>query len=125
NLGPGDLVLVTELEHHSNFVPWQYVAKRTGAEFRMIPLDEQGELRLDALDELAAGTQVKVVATGLVSNSLGTINPVERLSAWAHEHGAIMVCDGAQAAPHLKVDVQALGCDFVAISGHKMCGPSG
>jgi cysteine desulfurase / selenocysteine lyase len=125
NLGPGDLVLVTELEHHSNFVPWQYVAKRTGAEFRMIPLDEQGELRLDALDELAAGTQVKVVATGLVSNSLGTINPVERLSAWAHERGAIMVCDGAQAAPHLKVDVQALGCDFLAISGHKMCGPSG
>src|SRR5204862_3035696 len=107
NLGPGDLVVVTELEHHSNFVPWQFVAKRTGAEFRVLPLDEQGELRLDALDELADGTQVKVVATGLVSNSLGTINPVERLSAWAHERGAVMVCDGAQAAPHLKVDVQA------------------
>jgi cysteine desulfurase/selenocysteine lyase len=122
NLGPGDLVLVTELEHHSNFVPWQYVAKRTGADFRMIPLDEQGELRLDALDEFE---HVKVVATGLVSNSLGTINPVERLAAWAHDRGAIMVCDGAQAAPHLKVDVQALGCDFVAISAHKMCGPSG
>jgi cysteine desulfurase/selenocysteine lyase len=125
NLGPGDLVLVSELEHHSNFVPWQYVAKRAGADFRMIPLDEQGELRLDTLDELAGGQTVKVVATGYVSNSLGTINHVPRLSAWAHERGAIMVCDGAQAAPHLKVDVQELGCDFVAISGHKMCGPSG
>jgi cysteine desulfurase/selenocysteine lyase len=122
NLGPGDLVLVTELEHHSNFVPWQYVAKRTGADFRMIPLDEHGELLLDELEHFE---NVKVVASGHVSNSLGTINPVERLSAWAHERGAIMVCDGAQAAPHLKVDVQALGCDFVAISGHKMCAPSG
>ena len=122
NLGPGDLVLVTELEHHSNFVPWQYVAKRTGADFRMIPLDEHGELRLDELDGFES---VKVVASGYVSNSLGTINPVERLSAWAHERGAIMVCDAAQAAPHLKVDVQALGCDFLAVSGHKMCGPSG
>jgi cysteine desulfurase/selenocysteine lyase len=125
NLGPGDLVLVTELEHHSNFVPWQYVAKRTGADFQMIPLDDQGELRLDGLDALARDSRVKVVATGYVSNSLGTINAVPRLAAWAHERGAIMVCDGAQAAPHLRVDVQELGCDFVAISGHKMCGPSG
>jgi cysteine desulfurase / selenocysteine lyase len=125
NLGPGDLVLVTELEHHSNYVPWQYIAKRTGAAFRMIPLDEQGELRLEVLDELSGDAKPKVVATGYVSNSLGTINPVERLSAWAHERGAIMVCDAAQAAPHLTVDVQALGCDFLAISGHKMCGPSG
>jgi cysteine desulfurase / selenocysteine lyase len=125
NLGPGDLVLVTELEHHSNFVPWQYVARRTGAEFRMIPLDDDGELQLDVLDELAADLRVKVVATGLVSNSLGTINPVERLAAWAHDQGAIMVGDGAQAAPHMKLDVRSLGCDFVAISAHKMCGPSG
>ncbi len=124
-LGPGDLVVVTELEHHSNFVPWQYVAKRTGAGFRMIPLDEQGELRLDALEEVAREGNVKVVATGVVSNSLGTVNPVERLTAWAHEQGAIMVADAAQAAPHRTVDVQALGCDFVAISAHKMCGPSG
>jgi cysteine desulfurase / selenocysteine lyase len=124
-LGPGDLVVVTELEHHSNFVPWQFVAKRTGAGFRMIPLDDQGELRLDTLDEIAREGTVKVVATGVVSNSLGTVNPVERLAAWAHEQGAIMVADGAQAAPHRRLDVQALGCDFLAVSAHKMCGPSG
>jgi cysteine desulfurase / selenocysteine lyase len=125
NLGPGDVVLVSELEHHSNFVPWQYMAKRTGADFRMLPLDEHGELRLDALDETVGDGNVKVVATNLVSNSLGTISPVEKIAAWAHERGAIYVCDAAQAAPHRAVDVQALGCDFVAVSGHKMCGPSG
>jgi cysteine desulfurase / selenocysteine lyase len=124
-LGPGDLVVVSELEHHSNFVPWQYVASRTGAGFRMISLDDQGELRLEELDAIAREGNVKVVATGVVSNSLGTVNPVERLSAWAHEQGAIMVADAAQAAPHRKVDVQAMGADFVAISAHKMCGPSG
>jgi cysteine desulfurase / selenocysteine lyase len=125
NLGPGDVVLVSELEHHSNFVPWQYMAKRTGADFRMLPLDEHGELRLDALEETVGDGNVKVVATNLVSNSLGTISPVEKIAAWAHERGAIYVCDAAQAAPHRAVDVQALGCDFVAVSGHKMCGPSG
>jgi cysteine desulfurase / selenocysteine lyase len=124
NLGPGDVVLVTELEHHSNFVPWQYIAKRTGAAFRAIPLDDQGELRLDALDEVAGGDRVKVVANNLVSNALGTINPVEQLAAWAHERGAIMVVDGAQAAPHHPIDVQALDCDFLAFSSHKMCGPT-
>jgi cysteine desulfurase / selenocysteine lyase len=125
NLGPGDVVVVTELEHHSNFVPWQYIASRTGASFRHIPIDDQGELQLDALDALAKEGRVKVVANNMVSNSLGTINPVERLAAWAHEHGAIMVVDAAQAAPHMAVDVQALGCDFLAISSHKLCGPSG
>ncbi|MGB2873904.1 MAG: cysteine desulfurase [Gaiellaceae bacterium] len=125
NLGPGDIVLVTELEHHSNFVPWQYVAKRTGADFRMLRIDDNGELQLDELDELARDGTVKVVATNLVSNSLGTINPVERLSAWAHERGAIMVVDAAQGAPHHRVDVQALGCDFLAFSSHKLCGPTG
>jgi cysteine desulfurase / selenocysteine lyase len=125
NLGPGDVVVITELEHHSNFVPWQYIASRTGASFRHIPIDDRGELQLDALDELAAAGNVKVVANNLVSNSLGTINPVERLSAWAHEQGAIMVVDAAQAAPHRPVDVQALGCDFLALSSHKLCGPSG
>jgi cysteine desulfurase / selenocysteine lyase len=125
NLHPGDVVVVSELEHHSNFVPWQYIARRTGAEFRMIPLDDKGELRLDELDAIAGEGEVKVVATGVVSNSLGTVNPVEQLAVWAHERGAIMVADAAQAAPHRKVDVQALGCDFLAISAHKMCGPSG
>jgi cysteine desulfurase/selenocysteine lyase len=122
NLGPGDVVLATELEHHSNFVPWQYVARRTGAEFRVLGLDEQGELRLDGLDGLE---NVKVVASNFVSNAIGTINDTAALAAWAHEHGAIHVCDAAQAAPHVRVDVQALGSDFVAVSGHKMCGPSG
>jgi cysteine desulfurase/selenocysteine lyase len=124
NLGPGDVVLVTELEHHSNFVPWQYIAQRTGASFRAIPLDEHGELQLESLDEVAGSERVKVVANNLVSNALGTINPVEKLSAWAHERGAIMVVDAAQAAPHHPVDVQALGCDFLAFSAHKMCGPT-
>jgi cysteine desulfurase / selenocysteine lyase len=125
NLGPGDVVIVTELEHHSSFVPWQYIAGRTGAEFRAIPIDERGELSLDALEELAGDGTVKVVASNFVSNTLGTVNPVERLAAWAHERGAIMVVDAAQAAPHRTIDVQALGCDFLALSSHKMCGPSG
>jgi cysteine desulfurase / selenocysteine lyase len=125
NLGPGDVVVITELEHHSNFVPWQFVANRTGASFKHIPIDDSGELQLDALDEIAASGNVKVVANNLVSNALGTINPVEKLAAWAHEQGAIMVVDAAQAAPHRAIDVQALGCDFIAISSHKLCGPSG
>ena len=125
NLGPGDVVVVTDLEHHSSFVPWQYVAGRTGAAFRAIPIDESGELRLDVLDELAREGNIKVVANNLVSNTLGTVNPVEKLAAWAHEQGAIMVVDAAQAAPHRPIDVQALGCDFLAFSSHKMCGPSG
>jgi cysteine desulfurase/selenocysteine lyase len=125
NLGPGDVVVVSELEHHSNFVPWQFIAGRAGASLVMIPLTEEGELDLSALDAIAAQGQIKVVATNHVSNSLGTINPVEKLVAWAHEQGAIFVCDAAQSAPHVPLDVQALGADFVAISGHKMCGPSG
>jgi cysteine desulfurase/selenocysteine lyase len=125
NLGPGDLVVATELEHHSNFVPWQQIAKRTGATFRPIPVDGSGELQLDALDALAKQGRVKVVAANLVSNALGTINPVEQLTAWAHEQGAIMVVDAAQAAPHRRIDVQALGCDFLAFSSHKLCGPTG
>jgi len=125
NLGPGDLVVVTELEHHSNFVPWQYIAQRQGAGLRHIPIDDRGELQLDALERIAGEGRVKVVANNLVSNSLGTINPVGKLAAWAHEQGAIMVVDAAQAAPHRPIDVQALGCDFLAFSSHKLCGPSG
>jgi cysteine desulfurase / selenocysteine lyase len=124
NLGPGDVVVVTELEHHSNFVPWQYIAKRADADFRMIRLTDTGELDLAGLDAVAEGGAVKVVAANLVSNALGTVNPVEKLAAWAHERGAIMVVDAAQAAPHRRVDVQALDCDFLAFSAHKMCGPT-
>jgi cysteine desulfurase / selenocysteine lyase len=125
NLGPGDVVLVTEMEHHSNFVPWQYIAGRTGAEFLAIPVDHEGELQLDELDALADRGRLKVLALTYVSNSLGTINPVDRLASWAHERGAIVVLDAAQAAPHRAVDVQALRCDFVGFTGHKMCGPTG
>ncbi len=125
NLGPGDLVLVTELEHHANFVPWQFIAGKTGAGFRVLPVDPDGTLQLEQLEELAGDGVVKVVATGYVSNVLGGANDVPRIAAWAHERGAIHVCDAAQAAPHKRVDVQALGSDFVAVSGHKMCGPSG
>jgi cysteine desulfurase/selenocysteine lyase len=125
NLGPGDVVLVTEMEHHSNFVPWQFIAGRTGAEFAAIPVDHEGELQLDKLDSFASRGRIKVVACTYVSNSLGTVNPIEKLTAWAHEQGAIMVVDAAQAAPHRTVDVQALGCDFLGFTGHKVCGPTG
>src|SRR5207245_11680718 len=109
NLGPGDVVVITELEHHANFVPWQFVAKRTGAQFAHIPIDDLGELQLDALDEIATRGNVKVVANNLVSNTLGTINPVEKLAAWAHEQGGRRVVDAPQAAPHRHRDGQAVG----------------
>jgi cysteine desulfurase/selenocysteine lyase len=125
NLSPGDLVVTTELDHHSNFVPWQEVARRTGATFRAIPVDGEGELQLGALDALDREGQVKIVAVTLVSNALGTIVPAAELVSFAHERGAIAVVDAAQAAPHRGVDVQALDCDFLAFSGHKMCAPSG
>jgi cysteine desulfurase / selenocysteine lyase len=125
NLGPGDVAVVTELEHHANFVPWQQIAKRTGAEFRVIGIEDSGELRLGDLDAIAQAGRVKVVAANLVSNTLGTINPIDRLTAWAHEQGAIMVVDAAQAVPHRPVDVQALGVDFLGFTAHKLCGPTG
>jgi cysteine desulfurase / selenocysteine lyase len=125
NLAPGDVAVVTELEHHANFVPWQQIAKRTGAEFRVIGIDDAGELRFDGLDAIEGAGRVKVVAASLVSNSLGTINPIERLTAWAHEQGAVMVVDAAQAVPHRRVDVQALDCDFLGFTSHKLCGPTG
>jgi cysteine desulfurase/selenocysteine lyase len=125
NLGPGDLVVVTEMEHHSNFVPWQYIARRTGAEFTVVPVDAAGELQLEELDAIATRGNVKVLACVHVSNSLGTFNSLERLISWAHEQGAIAVVDGAQAVPHRSVDVQGLGADFYAFTGHKMCAPTG
>ena len=126
NLGPGDVVVVTELEHHSNFVPWQYIAQRTGASFRDIPIDDSGELQLDVARRASprAATSRSSRATSSRTRS-APINPVEQLAAWAHEQGAIMVVDAAQAAPHRPIDVQALGCDFLAFSSHKLCGPSG
>lgn len=125
NLGPGDVVVVTELEHHANFVPWQQIARRTGATFRAIPIHSGGELALDALDGIAREGNVKVVAATAVSNTLGTITPIDRLTAWAREQGAIMVVDAAQAAPHKRIDVQAIDCDFLGFTSHKLCGPGG
>jgi cysteine desulfurase/selenocysteine lyase len=106
-------------------VPWQYIAKRTGAEFLAIPIDDQGELQLDALAGIEKLGRVKVVACAHISNSLGTINPVEEVARWAHERDAILVVDACQSAPHRPIDVQALGCDFLALTGHKMLAPSG
>jgi cysteine desulfurase/selenocysteine lyase len=125
NLGPGDTVVVTELEHHANFVPWQFVAGKVGAEFRVVDVDDEGHLDPARLDDLVGDANVKVVATGYVSNVLGGAQDVPAIAAWAHARGAIHVCDAAQAAPHKRLDVQALGSDFVAVSGHKMLGPSG
>lgn len=125
NLGPGDVVVATELEHHSNLVPWQYMAHRTGARFAAVPIDDGGELVLESLAEIEKLGRVKLLACALVSNTLGTVNPVADLARWAHERDALIVVDACQAAPHRRIDVQALGCDFLAFTGHKMLGPSG
>ena len=123
-LEPGDEVLVSRLEHHSNIVPWQMVCEESGARLRVLPIDDRGEMVLDALDELL-GERTRVVALNHVSNALGTINPVEEIAVRAKEVGAVVLVDGAQAAPHTPIDVGALGCDFYALSGHKVYGPSG
>ncbi len=123
----GDEILLTVMEHHSNIVPWQLLAQRTGARLRYIELDEEGRLVLEGpggLDDLLTD-RTRVVAFSHVSNALGTVNPVRELAAAAHEVGALVVVDGAQGAVHTRVDVQALGADFYAFSGHKMCGPTG
>lgn len=124
NLRPGDEIVLTLLEHHSNLVPWQLVAERTGAKLRYVDIDDEGRLRLDQLDALLS-ERTRLVAVGHVSNTLGTINPVREIVERAHAVGAKVLVDGAQAAPHVKIDVQALGCDFYALSGHKMGGPMG
>jgi cysteine desulfurase/selenocysteine lyase len=121
-LGKGDVIVSTEMEHHSNLVPWQELARRTGAELRFVRLTDRGELDPESLEALGSA-KVKLVAATHVSNSLGTVNDVAAIARWAHQHDAVMVCDGAQAAPHRPVDMLALGCDFYAISGHKICGP--
>jgi cysteine desulfurase / selenocysteine lyase len=120
----GDVILLTEMEHHSNLVPWQLLAERTGARLRFVPVLDDGTLALDQLEQLLT-PDVKLFAFTHISNSLGTINPVAQLCAKARAVGAVSLVDAAQSAGHLRVNVQEIGCDFLAFSGHKMCGPTG
>ena len=124
NLGAGDVILLTELEHHSNLVPWQLLAQRTGAKLRFIPVTgDEGTLDLSDFDGQLEGA--KLVSLAHISNALGTINPVAEICAQAKAVGAVTLVDAAQSAGHMPLDVQALGCDFLAFSGHKLCGPTG
>jgi cysteine desulfurase/selenocysteine lyase len=123
-LRPGDEILVTAMEHHSNLIPWQLIAEQSGAVLRAAPMTERGELDLDAWRGLL-NERTRIVAVAHISNALGTINPVRELADEAHARGALVLVDGAQSAPHLRVDVGALGCDFYACSGHKLYGPTG
>ena len=121
---PGDEVIVTAMEHHSNFVPWQMMCERQGAIFRVVPFDEKGDLRLDVLANLL-NEKTRIVAFNHVSNSLGTINPAKKIIEMAHEAGAAVLVDAAQSVQHIEHDVQALDADFYAFSGHKIYGPTG
>ncbi|MEY4168722.1 MAG: hypothetical protein RIR52_2546 [Acidobacteriota bacterium] len=123
-IGAGDEILLTMMEHHSNIVPWQLLAERTGARVRVIPINERGEIRMDEYEKML-NPKVKMVGIVHISNALGTINPVRTMIEMAHRHGIPVLIDGAQAVPHLKVDVRELDCDFYAFSGHKLCGPTG
>ena len=123
-LKAGDEVIVSALEHHSNIVPWQMLCEKTGAQLKVIPMTNSGELAMDAFHELLSD-KTKLVFVNHVSNALGTINPIETIITEAHKKGAAVLIDGAQAAPHIKADVQALDVDFYVVSGHKMCGPTG
>ena len=123
-LREGDEILLSSIEHHSNIIPWQLVASRTGARLRYIEMDEQGRLILDDLSELLTD-RTRMVAVSHISNALGTVNPIRQIADQAKQVGALVLVDGAQAVPHRRVDVQELGCDFYAFSGHKMCGPTG
>jgi cysteine desulfurase / selenocysteine lyase len=124
NLREGDEIVITFMEHHANIIPWQQVAKKTGATLKYIPLQENGTISLDDV-RATVTSNTKIVSVMKVSNVLGVMNPIKEIAKIAHEHGAVMVVDGAQAAPHMKIDVQDLDCDFLAFSGHKMCGPTG
>ena len=125
-LRPGEGILVTEMEHHSNLLPWQLVAERTGAQIRAIPVAESGGLDLEAFERLlSSGPRTRIVAVTHASNVIGAINPINAIAAMAHEAGAVVVVDGAQAVPHLRVNVAAIDCDFYACSGHKLYGPTG
>jgi cysteine desulfurase / selenocysteine lyase len=123
-LKPGDEVVVSSLEHHSNIVPWQMLCEKTGATLKVIPMNENGELIMSEFDKLLS-PKTKIVTVNHISNALGTINPIKYMIDKSHEVGAAILIDGAQAVPHLKPDVQALDCDFYVFSGHKMCGPTG
>ncbi|HHJ39777.1 MAG: cysteine sulfinate desulfinase [Methylothermaceae bacteria B42] len=123
-LQPGDEILITAMEHHSNIVPWQMVCQQTGAKLKVAPINDKGELLVEAFQRLL-NSRVRLVAVTHMSNALGTINPVEDIIQMAHAQGIPVLLDGAQAVPHLKVDVQALDCDFYAFSGHKLYGPTG
>jgi cysteine desulfurase/selenocysteine lyase len=125
NLRPGDEIVLTEMEHHSNLVPWQLVAERQGATIRYIPLTEDGQLDLESYARLLESGNVKLVAVTHVSNVLGTINPIAEIARQAHDAGALALVDGAQSVPHLPIDVQDLDVDFLAFSGHKAAGPTG
>lgn len=124
NLHQGDEIVITYMEHHSNIIPWQQVAKKTGATLKYLPLQPDGTISLDDV-RTTVTANTKIVSVMHVSNVLGTINPIKEIAKIAHENGAIMVVDGAQSVPHMKIDVQDLDCDFLAFSGHKMCGPTG
>ena len=121
---PGDEVIVTEMEHHSNIVPWQLQAARRGIAVRVLPITAEGRIDIGALEELLT-PRTRLLSIAHVSNVLGTVNPIADIIAIAHSHGVPVLVDGAQSAPHFKIDVQALGCDFFAFSGHKMYGPTG
>ncbi len=123
-LQPGDEILVSEMEHHSNIVPWQLIAERTGSVVKMIPMDDAGEILFDEYQQLVS-EKTRIVAVTYVANSLGTVNPIREMTSLAHEVGAVTVIDAAQAAPHVALDVARLDCDFLALSGHKMYGPTG
>ncbi len=123
-LKAGDEVMVSALEHHSNIVPWQMLCERTGAKLTVIPMNNEGELVLEEFERLLS-EKTKIVAVNHISNALGTINPIKEIIQKAHEVGAAVLIDGAQAAPHIKPDVQELDCDFYVFSGHKICGPTG
>ncbi len=124
NVSEGDEVLITTMEHHSNIVPWQMLCEEKGARLMVGPINDRGEIEMDAFEELI-GPRTKLVALGHVSNALGTVNPVKEIIGLAHERGIPVLLDGAQAAPHLRLDVVDLDCDFYTVSGHKMFGPSG
>lgn len=123
-INEGDEIIVSEMEHHSNIVPWQMLAERRGASIRVIPIDDKGELLLDEYEKLFT-EKTRIVCVTHVSNVLGTINPVKRIVDIAHQRGVPVLVDGAQSAPHMKIDVQDIGCDFFAFSGHKIYGPTG